>query len=114
MIDACDACDHRIHPPQPICPRCLSRAVTAHKASGTGTIYSYTVNRQSWMPALPVPYVIALVALDDQPGVRLTARLIDCEPEEVAISLPVQVAFEKREDVYVPVFRLVRQAMGPR
>ena len=105
-ITTCDVCDLRIHPPQPICPRCLSRQVTARDASGAGTIYSFTVNHQPWLPGLATPYVIAIVDLDDQPGVRLTAEIVDCDPTEVAIGRKVEVGFERCEDVHIPFFRL--------
>lgn len=106
IIMACQSCDHRIHPPQPVCPNCLSRAVAPRAASGDGTIYSFTVNHQPWLPGLPVPYVLVCVDLDDQPGVRITARLKDVDPAEVAIGQKVRVDFEAHEDVFIPVFHL--------
>ena len=105
LITACDDCDYRIHPPQLICPKCLSRSVSAKSASGLGRIYSYTVNHQAWLPDLEVPYVVGVVDLDDQPGVRVTARIVDCDPSSVAIGQAVKVDFEPRADVFVPVFR---------
>lgn len=106
-ITACNACDHRIHPPQLICPRCLSREVTARPASGQGTIATFTINRQAWMPGLAVPYAVGIVELDDQPGVRITARIIADDVEAVQIGKPVEVGFEQNGDVFVPVFNLV-------
>lgn len=106
-IMACSDCDYRIHPPQLICPQCLSRAVAPVTAAGTGTIHSFTINRQAWLPDLKTPYVIAIVDLDDQPGVRLTAR-VECDVlDAVAIGTAVSVDFENRQDVFVPYFRLV-------
>ncbi|MCB2046703.1 MAG: OB-fold domain-containing protein [Novosphingobium sp.] len=106
-ITACNACDHRIHPPQLICPRCLSRDVEARPASGKGTVATFTINRQAWVPGLAVPYAIGIVELDDQPGVRITARILAETVECVAIGAAVEVAFEKNDDVFIPVFRLV-------
>jgi uncharacterized OB-fold protein len=105
-IMACPACDHRIHPPQLICPNCLSRDVAPVVASGRGTIQSFTINRQQWLPDLKVPYALAIVDLDDQPGVRLTAMVEADDLSAVAIGASVTVDFEPREDVYVPFFRL--------
>ncbi len=106
-IMACTACDHRIHPPQSICPHCLCREVVPVVASGRGTIHSYTINRQAWMPDLDVPYAIGVIDLDDQPGVRITARLLTNDVSAVRIGAAVAVAFEARGDVFVPLFRLV-------
>lgn len=106
-IAACNTCDHRIHPPQVICPECLSREVEARPASGKGTITTFTINRQPWLPGLEVPYAIGIVDLDDQPGVRITARILADHVDDVKIGSMVEVAFEQYEDVFIPVFRLV-------
>jgi uncharacterized OB-fold protein len=106
-ITACNDCDHRIHPPQLICPKCLSRNVTARPASGKATIATFTINRQPWMPGLAVPFAVGIVELDDQPGVRITARIIADDVAAVKIGAPVEIAFEQNEDVFVPVFKLV-------
>lgn len=106
-ITACDACDHRIHPPQLICPKCLSRRVTPRPASGRGTIATFTINRQAWMPGLAVPYAVGIVELDDQPGVRITARIVADDVAAVQIGKRVEVGFEPNGDVFVPVFKLV-------
>ena len=105
-ITACKACDHRIHPPQLICPKCLSRDVEPVLASGRGTVHPFTINRQQWIPDLDVPYALAVVDLDDQPGVRITAQLRCPDLADIAIGKPVAVAFEQREDVFVPYFTL--------
>ena len=106
LITACTDCDLRIHPPQLVCPNCLSENVAPTQASGRGTIYSFTVNRQAWMPDMQVPYTLVVVDLDDQPGVRLTARLEAADADKVKIGAPVEVTFEPHEDVAIPVFRL--------
>jgi uncharacterized protein len=105
-IMACQACDRRIHPPQLVCPSCLSREVAPVIASGRGTIATYTINHQPWIPGLKVPYALAIVELDDQPGVRMTAMIETEDLADVAIGAAVSVDFEPREDVHVPFFRL--------
>ena len=59
------------------------------------------------MPGLDVPYAIAMVELPEQPGMRLTTNIVECEPEDVHIGMEVEVVFEQREDVYFPLFRPV-------
>lgn len=107
MIAHCDACDHAIHPPELICPICLSRSVTPRAAAGTGAIYSYTVNYQPWLPDLPVPYVLAVVDLDGEPGVRLTAQLHGVDPDSVAIGQKVRATFVQAQDVWIPEFQRI-------
>ncbi|MEO8697350.1 MAG: OB-fold domain-containing protein [Acidimicrobiales bacterium] len=72
--------------------------------SGNGVLHSFTVNHQPWAPD-SAPYVIGLVELVEQEGLRLTTNLIDCELDEIEIGLSVQVGFVQREDVWLPIFR---------
>lgn len=72
--------------------------------SGRGTVFTYTVNRHAYHPEVEPPYVIALVELDEQEDLRLPANLVDCEPDEVRIGMPVEVRFEAHGEHWVPVF----------
>jgi uncharacterized OB-fold protein len=105
-IDRCNDCGYYIHPPSPRCPRCLSESVAPSPVSGRGRIYTYTVNRRAWSPGLEVPYVIAIVQLDEQADLRLMTNIVGCSADEVAIEMPVHVEFREQGDVYAPVFRL--------
>ena len=100
----CQDCKHWIHPPGPICPMCLSRNIAIETTSGRGVVHSFTINEQSWNPTMPPPYVIALVELDAQSGLRLMTNIVNCEVAEVAIGMPVRVTFEQHDDVWVPLF----------
>lgn len=100
----CNACQFFIHPPGPICPRCLSRDVAPQAVSGRGRVATYSVNYQQWIPGSD-PYIIAWVSIDEQPDVRLTTNLIDVEPEDVRVDMAVEVVFEHIDDVYIPLFR---------
>lgn len=100
----CDACETFVHPPRPICPRCLSEALSPAAVAGTGVVDSYTINRQKWHPALDVPYVIARVDIDGAPGVFLTTNIVGCDPEVVEIGDRVRVRFEQQDDVWLPLF----------
>ena len=103
MIQRCRQCDHWVHPPVASCPGCGGIPVP-EPVSGRGTVFTYTVNHHPFNPAVPVPYVIALVELVEQTGLRFTTNVVNCAPEEVRVGLPVRVLFEHHGDVYVPVF----------
>lgn len=107
MIDRCGDCRAWIHPPVPFCPTCESRNVAGEPVSGRGKVTTYTINHKQWVPGLPVPYVLALVGLDEDPSVRLVTNIIGIAPEEVTFDMPVEVVFEQVEDVFVPLFRPV-------
>jgi uncharacterized OB-fold protein len=100
----CAACDRYIHPPVPRCPFCRRAGLEPRPVSGRGTVYAFTINRQAWSSDLPVPYVIALVAIDEQPDVRLTTNVVGCPPDDVRIGMPVAVRFERRGAAWLPMF----------
>ncbi len=60
------------------------------------------------MPDVPVPYVIAIVELEEQTDLRIATNIVDCEPDSVYVGLPVEVRFERHEvdggTVFFPVF----------
>jgi uncharacterized OB-fold protein len=100
----CQECRTFVHPPSPVCPRCLSPDVSPEVVSGRATVVAYTRNVQEWIPGSD-PYLIGLVAIDEDDGVRLTTNLVDVEPEQVRTGMPVEVVFEHQHDVYLPLFR---------
>ena len=72
--------------------------------SGQGTVVSFTVNHQVWIPGLPVPYVVAIVELAEQAGLRFVSNIVGGSVDEVHIGMPVRVTFEQIEDVWIPLF----------
>ena len=100
----CQACGWWLHPPGPICPQCLSRDLQPEAASGSAVVHTYTINHQNWMPGFDLPYVIAIVELPEQEGLRLTTNIVDCDPGDVRIGMPVRVRFDDYDDVWLPVF----------
>lgn len=104
----CRDCGHYLHPPQPICPVDYSKNLAPEAVSGRARIASYTVNHQPWMPGLELPYVVAIVEIVEQPSVRLTTNIVNCEPGAVQIGMAVRVVFEHHADpdgdVYLPLF----------
>jgi uncharacterized OB-fold protein len=107
LICHCRDCDSWIHPPQPVCRKCLSENVGPQAVAGTGVIATYTVNHQAWAPGQEVPFVIARVAVDGAPGVYLTTNIVGGPPEAVDIGDKVRVTFEQHEDVWLPLFEKV-------
>lgn len=102
----CGSCHQLVHPPVPVCPACLGRDLAPEAVSGRGRVHAYTVNHQQWIPGSE-PYVIGLVEIVEQPDVRLTTNLVDCESEEGLIGSDVEVTFEQHDEVFLPLFRSV-------
>lgn len=104
----CQDCGFYLHPPQPICPIDHSKRLAPEAVSGRARVASFTINHQPWMPGLEPPYVVAIVEIVEQPSVRLTTNIVNCEPGAVRIGMPVRVVFEHHTDpdgdVYLPLF----------
>jgi uncharacterized OB-fold protein len=105
LIQFCASCQRWIYPPAPRCAECEG-SLEWRPVSGAGTVFTFTVNRHQYHPDVPAPYVIAIVELAEQPGLRFTTNIVDCDPDAVEIGMPVQVTFEPAGDeAWAPVFR---------
>ena len=111
-IQQCSDCATLVHPPVPICPACRSLEWTPAVVSGRATVVGFTVNHHQWLPGFEPPYVIANVALAEDPMVRLTTNLVGCDPDEVHIGQEVAVRFEQQDDVWLPLFEPTGAADG--
>ena len=109
LIARCGDCGNHVHPATDFCPRCEGRDVTPQPVSGRAKVFAFTINHRAWIPGLPVPYVLALVELDEQADIRLPTNIVGCPPEDVRVGMPVEVFFEQHEDIFVPLFRPVAQ-----
>ncbi|CAB4816098.1 MAG: 3-ketoacyl-CoA thiolase [Actinobacteria bacterium] len=103
-IQSCAACGRIQHPPAPRCTRCRHADLDVVDLSGRGVVEAVTVNSQPWHPAFTPPYAVAVVALDEDRAVRLTTNIVNVDPNTVVIGLPVRVVFDKRDDVWLPMF----------
>jgi acetyl-CoA acetyltransferase/uncharacterized OB-fold protein len=112
-VQGCADCGTLVHPPVPVCPVCRSRSSAPTAVSGRATVVGYTVNQHQWHPDLPAPYVIAVVALTEDPSVRLTTNIVGCDPGDVRVGLEARVRFEHVEDVWLPVFELTGATTTP-
>ncbi|MDG5485341.1 Zn-ribbon domain-containing OB-fold protein [Mycolicibacterium gadium] len=106
-IPFCASCGTWATPLAAACPDC-DGVLEYRPVSGRGTVFTYTVNYQPFNPGVPVPYVIAIVELEEQDDLRIATNIVDCEPDSVYVGLPVEVRFEHQvvgdESVYMPVF----------
>ena len=94
LVDHCDACARWVHPHAAECRGCGGPLV-ARAVSGHGTVFTYTVNYHPYNPDVPTPYVIAIVELVEQIGLRVAANIVGCEPDSVKCGMPVDIRSEK-------------------
>jgi hypothetical protein len=105
-IQRCGACGHYQFYPRIYCTQCFDDRVEWVTASGRATVLSFTIVRRPVSPAFAqdVPYVVALVTLEEGPS--MMTNIIGCEPEKVEIGMRVAVAFEDwNEEISIAKFR---------
>ncbi len=105
LIQRCQDCNQYQFYPRGICANCFTGKVRWVKASGKGTVWTFTVTRQNRTPGFDEgPYVLALVELEE--GVKMFSNIVDCDPFQVKIGMPVEVTFVKATNqVSVPFFK---------
>jgi acetyl-CoA acetyltransferase/uncharacterized OB-fold protein len=101
----CESCRALIHPPRPVCRYCRGRQMGVRAVSGYATLIGFTVNHRFSLPGLPAPYVVAQVAIEEDPRVRLTTNAVECDPDRLELGMRMEVVFEQHEDVWLPLFR---------
>ncbi|MDT4910979.1 MAG: 3-oxo-4,17-pregnadiene-20-carboxyl-CoA hydratase alpha subunit [Pseudonocardiales bacterium] len=103
-IQHCPTCGRLRHPPGPMCPSCGADKQDWVVASGRGAVFSYVVHHHPKVPGKRLPFVVALVELEE--GVRMLGELVDADPVSVSIGLPVEIALTKiDDDLTLPFWR---------
>jgi len=97
-IMRCGACGEHFFYPRLLCPHCHDAAVEWVDASGRGKIYTFTIARRPAGPAFKadVPYVVALVELEEGP--RLMTNIVTSDVESLRIGQAVRVVFDDVTD----------------
>ena len=74
-------------------------------ASGKGTIFTYSIHHLAFHPAFQskLPYVYALIELAEGP--MFGTNIIDCDPQDIYVGMPVQVHFTEEDGTVLPLFR---------
>jgi uncharacterized protein len=105
VTQRCQACGRLRHPPRPMCPHCHSLDFDVVEMSGDGEVYSYAVLHYPQNPAFEYPVIAALVDLSE--GIRVLSNLVDVDPADITIGMPVTVDFRPtRDDGVLPVFKV--------
>jgi uncharacterized OB-fold protein len=110
VLQRCSACGYLQHPPEIVCTECQHPELEHVEVAGRGHLYSFAVAERAFHPGFVahLPYVVALVELVEQPGLRLFTNIVEADPERLRVGMPVEVAFEKRGDMTLPQFRPIR------
>ncbi len=95
LITRCEMCGHYVWYPEPPCRYCGGTRLSWNQVSGRGTLFSWSVLHHAWIPqfAEQLPFVSGLVALAEDPGVRVVSYVVDCPIELLRCDMPVRVVF---------------------
>ena len=94
---ACGNCGHVFFPKRSLCPECRHLSVGKLKDTrfaGTGTVETFTrVHQPPDEFAQDAPYLLGIVRLDEGP--RVTAQIVDVDPDEIRIGTRVEARFRR-------------------
>jgi len=103
----CRDCGLWMQPPLERCRSC-GAATSYEPVSGAGELYTFIVQHRPVTVGYTdnVPYVVGVVELDEQRGLRLPGRIVDIAPADVKVGMRVQARLEQLPggDFVVPVF----------
>lgn len=104
-IQRCTDCGRPYFYPRPVCPACGSAGVEWFTASGRATLYSYVISHRP-APGFEQqgPYAIAVVTLAEGPRMMTSIVGLPATPEALVLDMPLQVSFERRDEMSLPVF----------
>ncbi len=93
-VPRCSGCGAFCWYPREACPAC-GAALRWTRVSGRGTLFAWAVVRRPLVAEFAdlVPYATGLVALAEDPAVRIVTRLVDCAPEALRVDLPLRAVF---------------------
>jgi uncharacterized OB-fold protein len=105
----CNNCNKVIFYPRAHCTGCTTGKLEWKTSAGQGTVYSFSVVRQSYHPFFRnmVPYVVAWIDMDEGP--RILSNVIGLKDPAVDVSIgqKVQVEWEEHETLSIPLFKPV-------
>ena len=106
-IPFCRGCQSHFFYPRPLCPKCHSWDVEWRTASGRATLHAYAIQQRPQGPGFEdVPYITAIVQLDEGP--RMMTNLIEIEPDPAQLTngMPLEVVFDDvTDEITLPKFR---------
>ena len=109
LVPKCNACSRTFWHPRPRCPHCGSANVGWIRGTGGGTVFTFTVVRQSGDPYFKskLPYAVAMIELDEE--VRVMSNIVETPLEALHIGMRVEVVFEAASaGIAIPLFRAQR------
>jgi uncharacterized OB-fold protein len=115
LVPRCDSCGSLCWYPMSECDHCDGTSFTWTRVSGHGRLFSWAVVERAFLPAFAdmVPFVSGLVALDDDPSVRIVTYIVDVAPDSLRAEQPLEVVFRPLRFPTVPGREVVVPMFAP-
>jgi uncharacterized OB-fold protein len=103
-VPRCDDCGRYIWYPAGQCPGCAGSSLTWTVVSGRGTLFAWAVVERAFLPAFAdqVPFVTGLIALEEDPFVRVVSYVVDADPDSLVAEQPLVADFRPLSFPTVP------------
>lgn len=104
LVQQCADCNAYVFIPQESCTNCQGSNLNWVKSSGKGVLYSYTTVFRPQRVEFEVPYVVAIVELEE--GWHMLSNLVECDLDAIKVGMPIEVSFKKMtEEITLPMFK---------
>jgi uncharacterized OB-fold protein len=105
LLQRCATCARHVFYPRPACPHCGGGELAWVAASGRARLHSFVI---SHMPApgfeADVPYVIAIVELDEGPRMMTNLLGVAPNPSDLRVEMPLVLKVVERDGQALPFF----------
>ena len=89
----CGSCGSTFLGERDVCSKCGARdQMSAIKLPNSGKLYSFSIVHRSF-PGIEVPYISAIVDLDDGTAIKGNLINVEPDPEKIEFDMPVEVIF---------------------
>ena len=105
----CDDCGSVVFYPRRHCTGCLGSNLTWQASAGEGTLYTFSVVRQSYHPFFRtrVPYAVAWIDLDEGPRILSNITGVTDPASELSVGQRLRVSWEEYDELCIPLFEPV-------
>jgi uncharacterized OB-fold protein len=105
-VQLCGSCGQHNFYPRLSCPACGSRQLGWMSCTGRARLHSFVINHFA-APGFEdeVPYVIAIVELEEGPRMMTNLRGVPADPAYLVVDMPLEVVFESRDGLTLPMFQ---------
>lgn len=108
----CQECNRFHWYPAVLCPFCHSSNIKWQALTSQPRLFTWTyvIHRNLPIVAIRGPLIVILVEFDEAPDLYLTSNLVDCQPDDVYIGMPLEVIFQRVNDkLTMPLFKPMKK-----